>query len=135
MFALYESLRRLQQMWRGDICDPAFQRTVERIPSLALTFSMLSELGPDRVEEAKQHGWPLASRNAYPMVMATGSEEETRVLIAATRVLGPFAKGLTRGRWMPEDVKCIQEIHRPEVVGDKVEVHAFFPGPASPNKV
>ncbi len=87
-----------------------------------------------------------APPHRYAVVMGGGShranresiwptEEETRVLIAATRVLGPFVKGLIRGRRMPEDVKCIQEIQRPEVVGDRVEVHAVFPAPPSPNEV
>ena len=133
-FALYHSLRHLERVWEG---GPGAAR---RVPAISVVFSKTNEFGPSRLAEMKDHGWEIASRNAYPLVLKLGpksnsiwpDQADVRLLTAAARALGPFVRSLTKGRWMPEDQDWVEETHRVSVTDEEVEVVASFPAPRSP---
>lgn len=135
--ALYESLKDIERLTRLSPDDPRAEAEIASIVTVALMFTRLSDLGPHRVEEAKAHGWMLASRNAYPLAVGTGNARESqwptpaeaRVLTAALRALPPFARSLVRPRLLPEDLLFFTETHRVEVAGEPMEVDATYPAP------
>ncbi|MBI3948095.1 MAG: hypothetical protein HY321_19415 [Armatimonadetes bacterium] len=139
-FALYESWAGLQRLRRPDIGFTSPEEQAIREEAVSLTFEPLKDLGPRRREEAKRHGWTVASYRAYPMVMTTGrrrqswwpDEADARVLIAAARALTPGVRDLLRPRWMHKDTKCIYEVYNVPVVGEEVEVKATFPAESAP---
>lgn len=135
-FVLYHSWNDLQRLRRGA------ETLALKLPSLALVYEKLSGLGPVRIEEMKEHGWEVATRNAYPLAMRVDPkstsvwprEADVRVLTAATRLLGPFVKSLTKARWLPEGQDWIEETHRVSVAGEEIEVTASFPAPRTPKR-
>ena len=130
-FALYHSYSDVET------ARTTHPETGPAVPSLALLYEKLSELGPTRTEEMKTHGWELATRNAYPLAVhfhpgemsIWPSEEELRMLTGSARVLGPFAKKARAQVQSGEGPGRVEETSRVAVVGREVEVTATFPAP------
>ncbi len=130
--ALYESWRDLLRVTQISADDEEARQEADRIPALALVYTRLSELGPRRVEEARAQGWTLASRNAYPVVVATGSGREshwptpaeTRLLIASMRAIGRVVRGWRRTLGPAE---AVAQTCRVDVLGEEVRVEVSFP--------
>ncbi len=133
--AIYPSWTQLQMALKplppgADLGERALKQK-----ATAITFATTREVGPVRVEEMKSHGWALATRNAYPLAIASGerratiwpTEEELRVLIAALRVLPTAVRDLTGPRWVVAGTKYLTDRHRVSVLGEEIEVAATYP--------
>ncbi len=140
--ALYDSWRDLFRMFQLAADDPESGTVAERTPTIALIFTPLRDLGPRRQEEATTRGWPLASRNAYPVVVCTGRGRESywptagevRVLIGAMRAILGFAKTLKRMAGVDRPGPFISEILDVPVAGEDVPMQITFPAPARPER-
>ncbi|MFL5516835.1 MAG: DUF6930 domain-containing protein, partial [Gemmatimonadales bacterium] len=95
--ALYEDLRTLQRLWTGQMSD---EENARETVATAVTFGDEEEVpGPD-LEAAKQHGWVVARRDAYPIVyrkeagdvMRLPEAWELELLEACLRAIPPFVQ-------------------------------------------
>ncbi|HHX40927.1 MAG TPA: hypothetical protein GX715_13290 [Armatimonadetes bacterium] len=135
--AIYESLKHLERLALLPPDDPRSEEAVAGIPVLALLFTALKELGQRRAEEVTRHGWKIASRNAYPLIVGTGRGRESqwptpgevRTLTAALRMLPSYAKVLSRQRWLAEGQQMLTQSYTVKVGDEERHVTATFPPP------
>lgn len=125
--SLYQSLRKVNALLDPARGDPA--------PAIAMVYAKLNEIPDRQAAEVKERGWALATRNAYPLFVATpgtgtgrlADEAEVRELIVAMRLVPPYARLLSRPRWVHKDTKYLTDTFRFPVVGEEVEVFATYP--------
>ncbi len=63
--ALYENLTLLKKLWAGKLSD---EENARRTVALAVTFDPATDTNPKDVASAREHGWEIASPEAYPSV-------------------------------------------------------------------
>ncbi len=93
--ALYEDLNLLKRILRGRMSD---EETARCTSALSLTFGEVFDVSPLDVDAFQEHGWPVASEEAYPCVMRVNPglalraplEWEIDLLQGCLRLLPPF---------------------------------------------
>lgn len=131
--AVYQSLRDIERLSATALEGPDLDERIRTTPTVALMFTRFTDLGANRLAEAKARGWELASRCAYPLAVATGRAREShwptpgeaRLLIAALRVLPLVAESFRDFQWLPDGLFVHRALQVP-VVGEPVDVHVAY---------
>ncbi|MBI3947021.1 MAG: hypothetical protein HY321_13940 [Armatimonadetes bacterium] len=135
--ALYESRRSLAAIASLPSGATDADEAIWNTPSLALLYTPVSALGTRRAAEARRHQWPIATRNAYPVVVGTGRGRESlwptpgevRVLIIALRATALALRTLGRIERPAEGESYLLQSSRVQVDGRDVEFEVVCPTP------
>lgn len=81
-----------------EVASSGAGRPAPGVSELLLSYDERRDLDPAVVREVERHGWPLASKRAYPSVLSLGpgaavrpaTAEELRLMTAIAAALGPF---------------------------------------------
>ena len=93
-FMLFESV----DDYHAFILPPAPAAANDRVTMRSLSFDRQEELPPSLLQEIEEHGWTVAGRNAYPVVLCVTAarealaitEQDVRILTAVTRAFLAF---------------------------------------------
>jgi tetratricopeptide (TPR) repeat protein len=95
--ALYDDLSTLKRLWSGQMSD---EENARDTVATAVTFADPEEVPPSDLEAARQYGWAVARRDAYPLIyrkergdiMRLPEAWELELLEACLRAIPPFVQ-------------------------------------------
>ncbi len=125
--ALYEDLDLLRQLWAGELSD---EENARETVALTVTFDPETEIPPADLLAIRQHGWTVASQEAYPSVfrkerglsMRPPLAWELELLEGCLRAIPEFLS-----RHQPGDTKP-EELNVPVAAGDLKLVLSWVEG-------